>query len=226
MPLSDHKIPIIDGRNNIPTTSSQQSNHPNGAYVTAKINSLIDNLTTDNIPEGTKKYFSDNLTRQSISVTGNGGSYDVNSGVITLTGVPGPQGPQGPQGEQGPQGLQGPQGTNGVDITWRGTWNLLTDYLVNDAVFFDGNSYIANAINTSQTPGVETVWDLWIAKGDQGPQGPQGLQGTQGPQGLQGEQGPQGPQGATGMSISVVVLTQLEYDNLGTYDNNTFYVIS
>lgn len=44
--LNDYKIPIITGKNDIPTTNESQPNHPNGSYFTAKYNSLIDNLNT------------------------------------------------------------------------------------------------------------------------------------------------------------------------------------
>ncbi|WP_342596754.1 hypothetical protein VKI21_12520 [Cyanobacterium aponinum UTEX 3222] len=44
MALSQHKIPIITGRNDVPTTSESQENHPNGSFTTAKYNDLIDEL--------------------------------------------------------------------------------------------------------------------------------------------------------------------------------------
>ena len=76
-------------------------------------------------------------------------------------------------------------------------------------------------------------------KGDTGPQGPQGergLQGEQGPQGergLQGEQGPRGEKGEPGdggnaesvNGISIMVLTQSEYDSLSTKSETTLYII-
>jgi hypothetical protein len=59
-----------------------------------------------------------------------------------------------------------------------------------------------------------------------------GGSGSQGPQGPQGETGPQGPQGPmpSGAVTSSTITTiwsgsQSDYNNLGTYDNNTFYVI-
>ena len=91
-------------------------------------------------------------------------------------------------------------------------------------------------------------------KGDTGPQGPQGerglqgVQGVQGPKGdkgdtgaqgpqgergLQGEQGPQGEKGEPGdggnaesvNGISIMVLTQSEYDSLSTKSETTLYII-
>ncbi|WP_342597693.1 hypothetical protein VKI21_06945 [Cyanobacterium aponinum UTEX 3222] len=50
MALSDHKIPIITGKNDVPTTSESQENHPNGSFTTAKYNALIDELN-NSIPK-------------------------------------------------------------------------------------------------------------------------------------------------------------------------------
>lgn len=44
MTLNNYKIPIIVGRNDIPTTNINQSNHPNGAFLVNKYNALIDEL--------------------------------------------------------------------------------------------------------------------------------------------------------------------------------------
>lgn len=46
MPISDYKIPIIAGRNDVPTTSNSQENHPNGSFIVKKFNDLIDNELT------------------------------------------------------------------------------------------------------------------------------------------------------------------------------------
>lgn len=63
--------------------------------------------------------------------------------------------------------------------------------------------------------------------------GPQGEQGPQGERGLQGEQGPQGEKGEPGdggnaesvNGISIMVLTQSEYDLLSTKSETTLYII-
>jgi hypothetical protein len=163
MTLTNHKIPIIPERNDIPSSESNSLYpHPNGALVCAKHNSLIDQLITDL------------------------------ANLEGPPGPQGEQGPQGIQGIQGPQGEQGIPGTNGISVTWRGTWSSVTNYLKDDAVNFLGNSYIANTSNTNKTPGIDPEWDLWIAKGEQGIQGERGIQGIQGEQGIQGIQGVQG----------------------------------
>lgn len=46
---------------------------------------VIGSGTTSNIDEGTNLYFTNARARASISVSGSGGSYDANTGVITLT---------------------------------------------------------------------------------------------------------------------------------------------
>lgn len=46
MTLTDYKIPIIVGRNDVPTTAETQPNHPNGSFVIKQFNDLIDNELT------------------------------------------------------------------------------------------------------------------------------------------------------------------------------------
>ncbi|MBD2395685.1 hypothetical protein H6G11_15680 [Cyanobacterium aponinum FACHB-4101] len=86
MTLSNHKIPIITGRNDVPTTSESEANHPNGSYLIDKYNNLIDNIPTE--VQG--------IARSSISVTGSGGNYNSQTGVITLTGSSGISGTASP----------------------------------------------------------------------------------------------------------------------------------
>jgi hypothetical protein len=106
-------------------------------------------------------------------------------------------------GPQGPQGLQGLKGLN-----WRGTWLSRTSYATDDAVAYNGSSYVAVSPMTDLSPDLDpSGWNLLAARGEagpqglqgeQGPQGPAGPQGEAGPQGLAGPAGPQGPAGATG----------------------------
>ena len=83
------------------------------------------------------------------------------------------------------------------------------------------------------TPGPQGERGL---QGEQGPKGDTGATGPQGPQGergLQGEQGPQGEKGEPGdggnaesvNGISIMVLTQSEYDSLSTKSETTLYII-
>ncbi len=149
-------------------------------------------------------------------------------GPAGATGATGPQGPAGPQGPtgatgpQGPGGIPGPigqqgatgptgaQGTAGTSINWRGAWTNSASYAVNDAVSFNGSSYVGMAASTGAQPDTNASnWNLMSSAGATGAAGPQGVagpagatgpQGPAGPIGLQGLPGPQGPAGAAGLT--------------------------
>jgi hypothetical protein len=104
--------------------------------------------------------------------------------LVAQKGNTGDQGPQGPQGLKGDKGDKGDKGLN-----WRGTWSNSTAYSVDDAVYYNGSSYVCIQANTGQTPTNTSYWELIAQKGDTGSQGPQGPQGVQGPQGPQGDAG-------------------------------------
>ena len=89
-------------------------------------------------------------------------------------GPKGDQGNAGATGSTGPAGSTGPTGPAGpTGITWRGPWLSTTNYVLRDAVSFDGSSYIAvlGSLN-SQPPSV--AWDLIAQEGAQGPAGTPG----------------------------------------------------
>jgi hypothetical protein len=88
-----------------------------------------------------------------------------------------------PRGIQGPTGPIGPTGATG--ITWQGEWSNTTDYVNNDAVFYDGTSWFASG---NPTVGEEPTLTAthWYPLAIQGATGPQGEVGPQGPQGEQG----------------------------------------
>ena len=82
------------------------------------------------------------------------------------TGATGPQGPQGIQGEQGPQGIQGIQGAQGEKgLNWQGEYSGATAYVVDDAVEYQGSSYICILDSTGNLPTNATYWELLAAKG-------------------------------------------------------------
>jgi hypothetical protein len=89
-----------------------------------------------------------------------------------------------------------------VRMGWKGTWNSTTTYVAQDAVYYNGETYVARQdvpVGTATTN--STYWQQVAQKGADGADGAdgaQGPQGVQGPQGIQGEQGEVGPQGATG----------------------------
>jgi len=118
------------------------------------------------------------------------------------TGEQGPQGETGATGPQGPQGEKGETGMPGVGLMWEGEWVNSTAYSANDAVGYQGSSYISKEDgNTNHLPTDTAWWDLWLAKGDTGETGPQG------PQGPQGERGEAGPAGEPGPNMIVAMGT-------------------
>ncbi len=88
-------------------------------------------------------------------------------------------GPQGPQGDRGPAFTQ-----------YQGTWSGATAYVVNDAVSYNGSSYICIMAHTNQAPPNATYWGVIASKGDTG---------------ATGATGPQGPTG----SVSSIVATDI-----------------
>jgi hypothetical protein len=94
-------------------------------------------------------------------------------------------------------------------LIWSGAWNNSTSYALNDAVSYEGSTYISVvANNAGNTPGSAPAdWSLVASVGATGPTGAPGatgatgatgLAGPAGPQGATGPQGPQGPTGSTG----------------------------
>ena len=77
------------------------------------------------------------------------------------------------QGIQGIQGVAGPTGANGIE--WEGVWVFNGYYQLNDAVSFNGSSYIsisAIPFNSTITPNADPVnWELLAEKGADGTSG-------------------------------------------------------
>ena len=106
-------------------------------------------------------------------------------------------------GNDGEIGPPGPPGAPGIN--WQGPWASNTNYIVSDAVSFDGRSYIAIQATTGlQVPTDTNYWEVLAEKGSdgivgaQGPIGPVGNDGAQGPAGPAGTDGAQGPAGPAG----------------------------
>ena len=103
----------------------------------------------------------------------------------------GPEGPQGVEGPAGSQGVEGPAGPPGpvgpAGLEWKGSWDVLGAYEINDAVGYSGASYFCiTAISggPSAPPNEDTNnWALLASQGAIGPQGVQGPTGVQGPAG-------------------------------------------
>ena len=107
-------------------------------------------------------------------------------GPIGPAGPAGPMGPSGPQGPQGPQGATGPAGPAGPQgLTWQNVWNNSATYNQNDAVSYNGSSYISLIANNAgnQPDSSPSAWSLLASVGSQGPTGATGATGATGLQG-------------------------------------------
>jgi hypothetical protein len=92
-------------------------------------------------------------------------------------------------------------GTRGVNP--RGAWDATTKYVGDDIVTSLGSSWRAKKENLNRPPSRHpTLWEQFVAKGDQGTAGPTGARGPQGATGAAGPQGPAGPTGSQGASGS------------------------
>jgi Collagen triple helix repeat (20 copies) len=120
------------------------------------------------------------------------------------TGATGLQGPTGYPGQAGATGPAGPIGANGATgtagILYQGIYASDAVYGLNDAVNWQGSSYIsmatANAGNTpDQSP---AIWSILAAQGAAGTPGATGATGSQGLSGLPGGNGAIGQPGANG----------------------------
>ncbi len=137
-------------------------------------------------------------------------------GATGAEGLSGPLGATGPTGATGPAGAAGPAGPQG--LTWRGTWSNTTAYAVNDAVQFNGTSYMSGQDGTGHEPDTgPTFWSVLAqvgatgSAGATGAIGPTGAVGTNGVNGATGATGPTGPQGLTWR---------------GTWSNTTAYAVN
>lgn len=74
---------------------------------------------------------------------------------------------------------------NFVDsLSWKGAWSSSTVYSKNDAVSYQGGSWICLVANSNQTPQAGTYWAQVAAKGDTGSTGATGSTGPQGSSGV------------------------------------------
>jgi len=134
----------------------------------------------------------------------------VPEGATGATGAIGPEGSAGATGSQGSQGVPGPIGPAGLN--WKGEWVSLYEYVIDDAVGYDGASWFcilatgALATPPSLDP---TYWALLASQGATGPQGPIGLTGDPGLPGETGPTGATGPQGSPGTSGGITTLNTL-----------------
>lgn len=120
------------------------------------------------------------------------------SGATGVAGPQGPVGPTGPAGAAGATGTQGPIGPQGLPVAnYSGNYVSATNYARNDAVSYDGSTFISLAEgNNGHAPSSSpTYWAVLAAQGSAGAVGAVGQQGVAGPPGLAGAPGVTGPQG-------------------------------
>jgi len=72
----------------------------------------------------------------------------------------------------------------GSGLNWKGNFNIATNYLVDDAVSYQGSSYICIQNSVGNYPDNYAYWNLMAQQGGQGPVGARGETGNRGPQGL------------------------------------------
>lgn len=93
---------------------------------------------------------------------GSSATASYNSGTYTLTlGIP--TGATGATGSTGATGAQGPEG-----LKWLGAYAGGTSYVVDDAVSYNGSSYICKLASTGNLPTNTTYWDTLAEKGASG----------------------------------------------------------
>lgn len=152
--------------------------------------------------------------------------------------------PRGDQGIQGIQGIQGPVGATGATgINWQGNWSALTDYVNNDAVYYDQSSWFASGNPpVGEIPSLtSTYWFPLALHGATGATGPAnvlsvgtvttGAAGSSAqvtitgtspaqtinftiPKGDTGATGPTGPQGPAGNLSNLTATAPIVYNSL------------
>lgn len=86
-----------------------------------------------------------------------------------------------------------------VRMGWKGTWSAATAYVSQDAVFYEGQTYVAlQAVPASTVTTNAAYWQMIAQKGTNGIDGATGAAGTTGATGATGAAGPQGGTGPTG----------------------------
>jgi collagen type VII alpha len=101
-------------------------------------------------------------------------------GIPGVTGATGAQGPAGITGAAGATGATGNTGPAGaVGMNFRGAWNAVTHYAVNDAVTFAGSTYLALVNQTNAEPDISPQsWAVVAQAGGTGPAGANGEAAT------------------------------------------------
>jgi len=139
------------------TASTAATNASNSATSAASSATTATNASNASINLATN--FSATATTLS---PGSSATASYNSGTYVLTlGIP--TGATGSTGATGATGAQGPEG-----LKWLGAYAGGTTYAIDDAVSYNGSSYICKLASTGNLPTNTTYWDTLAEKGASG----------------------------------------------------------
>ena len=131
---------------------------------------------TGNEPDTSASFWSLLAQQGATGATGTAGS----NGAAGATGATGATGPSGADGVNGAAGATGATGATGAGLNWQSApWSSGTTYNLNDAVFYNGSSYVSlQGSNTGNEP--DTSASFWSLLAQQGATGATGAAGSNG----------------------------------------------
>lgn len=143
--------------NSASSASTSATNAANSATSAASSATTATNASNASINLAT------NFTATATTLSaGSSATASYNSGTYTLTlGIP--TGATGATGSTGATGATGPEG-----LRWLGAYAGGTSYIVDDAVSYNGSSYICKLASTGNVPTNTTYWDVLAEKGASG----------------------------------------------------------
>jgi hypothetical protein len=139
-----------------------------------------------------------------VAVPFNSGTPPELPGIWNLLAQAGTNGTSGQSGSSGTSGANGSSGTSGISIIWKGEWDENLPYNLNDAVQYNGSSFICiltHPFDLTPPPVDTTNWNLLAIAGTPGTSG---SSGTSGQSGTSGSSGTSGTSGANGISSGQV----------------------
>ena len=146
-------------------------------------------------------------------------------GAAGATGAPGVAGATGATGAVGSAGAAGSIGATGATgLQWQGTWNSTKVYALNDAVSYNGTSYIS--IGTGQGNQPDSSSAFWSVLAGQGAVGATGAAGVAGATGATGVAGSAGAAGATGATGSAWATGATALQRQGTWNSTKVYALN
>jgi len=143
--------------NSASSASTSATNAANSATSAASSATTATNASNASIN------LANNLTATATTLSaGSSATASYNSGTYVLTlGIP--TGATGATGAAGATGATGPEG-----LVWRGVYAGGTSYVVDDAVSYNGSSYICKLASTGNLPTNTTYWDVLAQQGASG----------------------------------------------------------